>query len=376
MDAPSPRRAEGRGIRRLTDSSLPAASAYREAVSTDDGTAEDTAARIAAYYEDFGRRWAHGTSPLYEEWSLGVARDPELVARIAALPKRLQQANLLYAAARWEGAPLDPYPQWRAWLDGHWDRVLETAHARSTQTNEPNRCATIVPVLSRREGPIALLEVGTAAGLCLYPDRYGYEYTTPSGERGVEPADGPSPVRLACRVDDIASVPDRLPDVVWRRGIDLSPIDARDPESVDWLATLIWPGPDHDPRVARLRAAAAVAASDPPEIIAGDLLETVADAAATAPPEATVVIFHSAVLLYLDRDGRERFAAIMAGLESVIKRRVLWLSNESTNVFPAVDAQIPPGRDVGARFIQSVDGRAVALVGPHGAVYETEPFRR
>ena len=335
----------------------------------------DEAARIAAYYDDFGRRWAHGTSPLYEEWSLGIAADDELVSRIAALPHRLQQANLLYAAARWEGGPLAPYAQWREWLLAHWDRVVETEHARSTQTNEPNRCATWLPPLSRIDGPIALLEVGAAAGLCLHPDRYGYEYSGPGGVRVLEPSTGPSPVRLACRVDDDASIPDAVPEVVWRRGIDLSPIDPRDPDAVDWLATLVWPGPDHDARVARLRAAAAVAASDPAEIIRGDLLETVTDAAAAAPSDATVVVFHSAVMPYLDEAGRGRFAGIMAGLGRTIGRNVVWLSNESTGVFPPIDARLPPGLDVGARFVQSRDSQPIALAGPHGAVYDTTPFQ-
>lgn len=334
----------------------------------------DDAARIAAYYDDFGRRWAHGTSPLYEEWSIAIAADPELIARIAELPQRLRQANLLFAAARWEGGPLGPYAQWREWLLAHWDQVVATEHARSTQTNEPNRCTTWLPPLSRIEGPIALLEVGTAAGLCLYPDRYGYEYTGPGGVRVLEPATGPSPVRLACRVDDDASIPGAVPEVVWRRGIDLSPIDARDPDAVDWLATLVWPGPDHDARVARLRAAAAVAASDPPEIIRGDLLETVTEAAAAAPADATVVVFHSAVMLYLDEAGRERFTGIMSGLGRAIGRNVVWLSNESTHVFPHIDARLPHGLDVGARFVQSRDGVPIALAGPHGAVYDTTPF--
>ena len=330
---------------------------------------------IAAYYDDFGRHWAHGTSPLYEEWSVSIATDAELVARIAELPRRLQQANLLFAAARWEGGPLAPYRQWREWLDAHWDAVVATAHARSTQTNEPNRCATWLPPLSRIDGSIALLEVGAAAGLCLFPDRYGYKYTGPRGVRVIEPSDGPSPVRLACRVDDDASIPVALPEIVWRRGIDLSPIDAGDPDAVEWLATLVWPGPDHDARVARLRAAAAVAASDPPGIIRGDLLETVTDAAAAAPPDATVVVFHSAVMLYLDADGRQRFAEIMSGLGRTIGRRVVWLSNETVGNFPSVDAHLPEGLDTAHRFVQTIDGRAIALAGQHGAVYETAPFR-
>ncbi len=145
---------------------------------------------------------------------------------------------------------------------------------------------------------------------------------------------------------------------------------------VDWLATLVWPGPDHDDRVARLRAAAAVVASAPPEIIRGDLLETVTDAAAQAPADATIVVFHSAVLLYLDAEGRQRFADIMAGLGEAVDRKVLWLSNETTGTYPAVDAQLPPGIRTDHRFVQTIDGHPVALAGQHGAVYETRPFRR
>ncbi|NLP83838.1 DUF2332 domain-containing protein [Microbacterium sp. CFH 90308] len=330
---------------------------------------------MAAIYDDFGRRWAHGTSPLYEEWSIGVGADPELPALLAGLPRRQQQPNLLFAAARWAGAPLASFPEWREWLDAHWGEVVEIGASRATQTNEPNRCATFLPQLSRIDGPVALLEVGTAAGLCLYPDRYGYTYDAPSGVHRIEPDAGPSPVRLQCRVDDDASVPARMPRVAWRRGIDLSPIDVRDAEAVDWLATLIWPGPDHDARVARLRAAAAVAASDPPEILRGDLLETVTDAAATAPADATLVVFHSAVLLYLDADGRERFASIMRGLGDAVGRTVIWLSNETVHTFPAVDAQLPENLDSAQRFVQTRNGVPIALAGQHGAVYETTPFR-
>ncbi len=47
---------------------------------------------------------------------------------------------------------------------------------RSTQTNEPARCATVLPVLAQLPQPLALLEVGAAAGLCLLPEYYAYDY--------------------------------------------------------------------------------------------------------------------------------------------------------------------------------------------------------
>lgn len=332
--------------------------------------------RIAAFYGDFGRRWAHGTSPLYEEWATGIARDPDVLALLADLPAPKQQPNLIFAAARWEGASLVGYPQWREWLLSHWDAVRETAMSRTTQTNEPNRCATLLPVLSRIDGPVALLEVGTAAGLCLFPDRYSVEYSTPAGPIRIDPAGGPGTVTLACALDDPASVPARMPEVAWRRGIDLNPLDAADPDIVAWLATLVWPGPDHDARVARLRGAAAIVAADPPEIVAGDLLERLEDVASDVPADVTLVVFHSAVMLYLDDAQRRRFADLVAGLGTAIGRRVVWLSNETMGTLPELDAQVPLGADASHRFLQTVDGQAIAFAGQHGALYETTPFRR
>ncbi|GMA93332.1 hypothetical protein GCM10025881_01560 [Pseudolysinimonas kribbensis] len=43
---------------------------------------------VATYYRTFAEVEAHGTSPLYEDWALGVATEPDLLALIAALPGR------------------------------------------------------------------------------------------------------------------------------------------------------------------------------------------------------------------------------------------------------------------------------------------------
>jgi hypothetical protein len=47
--------------------------------------------------------------------------------------------------------------------------------AQSTQTNEPGRCAALLPMLARLPEPLALPEVGASAGLCLLPDFYTYD---------------------------------------------------------------------------------------------------------------------------------------------------------------------------------------------------------
>jgi hypothetical protein len=70
--------------------------------------------------------------------------------------------------------------------------------SRSTQTNEPARCAVLLPALVCLPQPLALIEVGASAGLCLYPDRYGYDY---GGHRLGPPADsGRAPV-FPCTVN-------------------------------------------------------------------------------------------------------------------------------------------------------------------------------
>ncbi|GAA1304153.1 hypothetical protein GCM10009658_62120 [Planotetraspora silvatica] len=95
------------------------------------------------------------------------------------------------------------------------------------------------------------------------------------------------------RTNGKVPVPDRVPEVVWRAGVDLNPLDVRDAEAMRWLECLVWPGQDE--RVARLRQAVRMAAEDPPRLVGGDLNEVLPGLVAQAPRDATVVVFHSAV---------------------------------------------------------------------------------
>ena len=81
-------------------------------------------------------------------------------------------------------------------------------------------------------------------------------------------APGSYPV-LRCAVTGPVPLPAELPRVVWRAGIDLNPLDVRNPDDVAWLEALIWP--EQDFRRERLRRAIAVARADPPLLVAGDL---------------------------------------------------------------------------------------------------------
>ena len=137
-------------------------------------------------------------SPCFRDWATSVAGDAEVQALIATLPPIKQQANLVFAAARWHGVPAPgPYDALRAALLDDWDTIRGTVMARSTQTNEVGRLATLVPVFARA-GRAAGADRGgrLGAGLCLYPDRWGYAWTYPDGRTVTA---GPEP-RLACEV--------------------------------------------------------------------------------------------------------------------------------------------------------------------------------
>jgi hypothetical protein len=310
--------------------------------------------RLAGVYATFAGD-ARGRSPLYEELALGVAGDREIIALLAELPEPKQQPNLLLAAVKLLCGVAGGWAQFRRWFLDRRAEVVALMLACRTQTNEPARCATLLPLLATLPQPLALLEVGAAAGLCLLPDRYGYDY---DGHR-VPPArpSGAAAPTFACRASRSTPLPDRGVDVVWRAGLDVEPVDVRDPDQVAWLEALVWPG--EGARLELLRAAVAVARADPPRLVRGDLRNDLPVLAAEAPRDATLVVFHTAVLIYVaDAGERAAFAETVGGLDAV------WVANEA----PGVVAGAEPSRPwpVG-RFLLTRDARPVAWTESHGA---------
>lgn len=317
----------------------------------------DLTADAAQQYREFALD-ARDYSPCFDDWATGVAEDPEVLAWLGRLPLPKQQPNIVFAAARWHGVPAPgPYAGLRDALLGDDGSIVATIRARSTQTNEVGRLATLVPAFAGFGGPLALIEAGASAGLNLYPDRYSYAWATGEGERRI----GAGPL-LTADVPGPAPLPDAVPTVAWRGGVDLNPLDVTDDDQMRWLANLVWP--EHDERRARLERAVEVARADPPQLVRGDLLEELPDLVSEAGRRGTVVVFHSAVAAYLSPADRDRFQELMTGL--VADRRCHWVSNEAPQVLPAVTATADLPADVRG-FVLGVDGRAVALTHGHGS---------
>jgi hypothetical protein len=206
------------------------------------------------------------------------------------------------------------------------------------------------------------VEIGASAGLCLLFERYHYDF----GSTRLGAVD--SPVRLQCTATGPVPLPPAIPRIVWRRGLDVRPINVHDDDATRWLLACVWP--EHHERRRRLEGAIGVARADPPIVYAGDLVDDLPAVLAEAPDGVQLVVFHSAALSYVSRERRQAFAAVLTGASK--RRDIIWLSNEAAGVVPELTA---PGPSGSLRFVvgrtQFTNGRrrseVVALAHPHGA---------
>ena len=307
---------------------------------------------IADRYLRFARNEARGQSPMYEELALHVATSPSALAFLSKLPKDRQQPNLLFAALRFAAGTDVVAGAFDDMLVMHQTEIDHIMRTRTTQTNEPGRCAALMPVLSQIDGPLALIEIGASAGLCLLPDAYGYDW----GVHTLSPPDQ-GPV-FSCTVYGDVPLPNHHLDIQWRAGLDLNPLDVTSTADVDWLEQLVWP--EHHTRRARLKEAIAVAQRKPPAVHRGNLLHDLNDLVSTVPKGLNIVVFHTAVLAYVpDLTVRNTFAAEMTGHSDIT-----WVSNEGRLVFPQISTKTTEARD--DMFLISKNGTPVAWSAPHG----------
>ena len=209
---------------------------------------------------------------------------------------------------------------------------LLTAHAdvfdsfldNPPQTNEVGRSAVLMSgllVVAERFGlPLRLFELGSSAGLNLLLDRYLYDLG------GLEAGDPGSPLFLRPAWTGPAP-PQAQVRIVERRGVDISPLDAR--RDGERLLAFVWA--DQSERIARLEAALAIAAADPPLVEQGDAAEWLERVLPAAPAEGAVrVVLHSIAFQYFPAETQARIAGLMArlGREASEAAPLAWLQYE------------------------------------------------
>lgn len=343
----------------------------REPADAADAPDGDEVAAVAARYARFAAEES-ARSPIYRAWAEAVAADAGAQRVLARLPANRRQPPLAFAVARMLGASTGAETEAgagggpddiAAWLVRHDERFVAEASHRLLQTNEPGRAALVLAGLQGIDGPIALLELGASAGICLYPDRFAYRFAAADGPTRLG-APGAAP-ELACAVRG-GPPPAELPRIVWRAGLDLQPLRADDPADRTFLRGLAWP--EEHARAARIDDALAVVAADPPLLVAGDIARGDATdpgdleaLAARAPSGATLVVSSPGVTPHLPWAVRERLGERIAALGA------RWLSIDPP---PRPDGGPAPA---GAPFALRLDGAAIAHVDPLGAWLEWLP---
>ena len=248
-----------------------------------------------------------------------------------------------------------------AWRDQR--APLRTALSNAPQTNEVQRSAALLPgllhVAARTGLPLALVEIGSSAGLNLWCDQYQHEH---GAWRWGDPA-----AALTLSADWQGPPPPTPPLVIQRRaGCDHQPVDLQRPGEDLRLASFIWA--DQADRLARLRTAIEVAraqmSAQGVRVQALAAADFVRQQLAQRQPGQAWVLMHSVVWQYLPAAEQAHITAQMqaAAATASAQSPLAWLRFE------------PPRPDLRVELRCTIwpggEDRLLAVCHPHGARVE------
>ena len=293
---------------------------------------EFTVEDMAGFFRHFTSEVSN--SPLYAALCLLLAEDQRALTLYADVPGTQRRPNLLLAALHYS-VLLDETHRFAGWfktvggtkpaddpelksalssfIAERFDELKELVGKGATQTNEVGRSALVLPALAalgaEQSKPVAIVEIGTSAGLNLRPDAYAINYKIADGTTATV---GPKESSVHIETDSSQSL-EPLPFAAMndlqfgsRIGVDLNPLDPTNEFQARWLCALIWP--DDKARFLRLRAALDYAADNPIAILQGDAVETIRAHIASVLAEEYPVVVTTWVLTYLTEPQRRAFS--------------------------------------------------------------------
>ncbi len=282
--------------------------------------------RVFAREECSGASGLNVMSPTYEALSLSVADNPTLLAMARECMVGQPIPNLFFAAikrllhgceddilARHYGcvskgeSPGEGLAEsFARFCARNEAAIVKLVRTRRVQTNEVRRCSYLMPAfgvvsLDANGAPLGLIDVGASAGLNLLWDGYQYRYSDGSVYGPLD-----SEVVIECDIRGaMPCLPPEFPEVAFRAGVDLNPVDLGDDEEYLWMLALVWP--DHSDRTALLQAARRVWLSDPPRVESGDALAVLPRIVGEVPRRAALCVFHCHTLNQFPAAARAAF---------------------------------------------------------------------
>jgi hypothetical protein len=248
------------------------------------------------------------------------------------------------------------FSAFREALAEHRDWLARWVAEQPVQTNEVQRSWALLPAFLTLAGgrPLDLIELGPSAGLNLLWDRYRYQYRAAAW--------GPGDAELVLSGEERGEVPSGLlateVQVVRRCGIDRRPLDVTSEPDRRLLEAFVWA--DQPARRERLQRALAVAAEDPPELIAGDYVELLPRLLDERDEATLTVVFQTASTAYLPD---KSYARLRGALDSAGARGPLaFLSTRRL----AEEEEEQDGYGLELRLWPGGEARVVERFGHHG----------
>ncbi len=132
--------------------------------------AEESLTRLADRYRRFAADEAQDVSPPLRTPDAEIAESPAILRFLGELPAPRHQPNLLLGAATLIAGQPPDIASLTDMVANRADALRATMLRRTTRNQaEPARCAVLLPLLAALPQPLALIEVGASAGLCLLP---------------------------------------------------------------------------------------------------------------------------------------------------------------------------------------------------------------
>jgi hypothetical protein len=286
-------------------------------------------AELAQTFRRFGEVEARKVkSPLYEQFSYGVAEDPEILDLLVLSPSEQPPPNLLFASVHYLLLTGVNHP-----LKDYYPDLSPSARSASTAYDAfRDFCLEhreeLTRLISTRlvaaldgDGPLAQIEIGASAGLNLLWEHYRYDYGS-----GVTWGSDAAPVRLSTDLRGEVVLP-MLPATLraaWSVGVDLNPVEIEDEDAVTWLRALVWP--ENVEQQGQLMAAIQVAKEHPPRLLKGDGSELLPELLRSAPPLTTLCVFATVTLYQFPTEALRTLMKTMQGYS--LSRPVYFVSME------------------------------------------------
>ncbi|TFE23066.1 DUF2332 domain-containing protein [Cohnella luojiensis] len=269
---------------------------------------------LSERFRVFAERECKDSSSLYGQLAGNIANDPKLL-KLAAYSRPGQPVpNLLLGAVHYlllggiehELAEYyasivgEPRPSsaainyFRDFCKQYENEIIRILENKLVQTNEVRRCSYLYPsfcyIHKISQKPLALIEIGTSAGLQLLWDKYSYSYKSNKKYGNEQSA---LEITAEIRGDNIPFLLEHSPPVTSRIGVDLHINDLNDPEDFLWLKALIWP--EHKERISYFEKAALCLEKQPLELVEEDGVSLLPNIASKITKDSTICVFHTHV---------------------------------------------------------------------------------